>query len=183
VLLLLLLLLLRRLAAGDAGGQLRVCCGGVLKLLSGVLNLVALLLFKNRMLVQLMRHVRQTVHLGCADLVGGTRLDFRVVGMIKWRVAERLGVDGFKWLGTCRSRVEGIVMMRVGLRRRRIVRHGQHPIVDLPVAVVRHRVSSRERGADESGHVEIGSKPEGHSLSVAPRDGARVGAGSGMRRG
>lgn len=79
--------------------------------LGGVLHLMALLLFERGVLVQLVRHMRQTVHLRCASLVGRTGLDFRVASMIQWRVAERLGVDGFELLGACRCRVEGVVVM------------------------------------------------------------------------
>jgi hypothetical protein len=129
--------------------------GVVLHLGRGMLDVLPLLLLERSLLVQLML---QRMDLGGGCVVGAVGLDLRVSRVVQAGVLKRLRLNSVKLLGAGGGRVKCVVVMRIRLRRRRVVRHGQHPIMDLPIAVVGHRVSNRKRCTDRSRHCRSGQR-------------------------
>ena len=112
----------------------------LMDMLCSLLDLMALMIIKSRMLVK----TRHGAKMG-RRMIGGTGLDFRVVVRVHVSIVEMLLLLGIKQLLHASGRRVKSVIMLVLFRLRRwvVTGHGQHPVLDLVVlTVVCHGISN-----------------------------------------
>lgn len=98
------------------------------------------------------------------------RVDFGIDGLIQGAVGE-LVVRVDELLGAGRGGIEGVVVVLVGLRGRRVLGHlGEHPVVDSGLRV--SAVAGIPRREDEVGHHRRGH--DGSSDGASRRGGVGV---------
>lgn len=107
--------------------MLLLVLGLVLESLSGLLDLLALVLLVGSVLLELLG---QVVDLGRILSGGSGGFEFGIGGLIQVAELQLILLRGIQQLR--RSRIQRTVVLLVGRRRRRIMRHlGQHPVFDL----------------------------------------------------